>query len=126
VAPAFVRGAFDLSPKNRLKARLHRAVVDRLVPEWSKIDFFSSDSVQMPEIKRARIWERPAEAAVVEEIVAGDGGWTEIFDRDRIWKMWAEVKAGEGSADYEHVFYRVVWRVGFDRHLETLAAAATS
>jgi hypothetical protein len=124
VAPAFVRGAFDLSPKDRLKARLHRAVVERLVPEWSKVDFFSSDSAEMPEIKRARIWERPADAAVVEEIIAGDGGWAEIFDPERIREMWAEVKAGEGSADYEHVFYRVVWRAGFDRHLETLARAA--
>ena len=126
VVPAFVRGAFDLSPKDRLSAKLHRAVVERLVPDWRKVDFFRSDSAAMPEIKRARIWERPSEAAVVEEMIAAGGGWTEMLDGERIEAMWAEVKAGEGSADYEHVFYRLVWRAGYDRHLAALAEAATS
>ncbi len=125
VVPAFVRGAFDLSPKDRLSAKLHRAVVERLVPEWAKVDFFRSDSEEMPEIKRARIWERPSEGAIVEEMIATGGGWTEMLDRSRIEAMWAEVKAGEGSADYEHVFYRLVWRAGFDEHLGRLGEAAS-
>lgn len=124
VTPAFVRGAFDLSPKDRLGAKLHRAVVERLVPEWSRVDFFRSDSEEMPEIKRARIWERPSEAAIVAEMIAAKGPWTEMLDPRRIEEMWREVGAGQGSADYEHVFYRLVWRAGFDEHLKALGDAA--
>jgi hypothetical protein len=125
--PAFVRGAFDLTPKDRLEAKLHRVVIAALVPEWADMPFFRSDEVEeMPEIHRLRIWERPGEAATVEEMIAARSGWPEILDPARIEAMWAEVRSGGGSADYEHVFYRLVWRAGYEEHLRTLADAATS
>lgn len=119
--PAFVRGAFDLRPKDRLGARLHREVVSRLVPEWGDVPFFRSDEVeQMPAIHRRRIWQRPREASAVEEMISAREGWPEMFDPRRVEAMWKEVRSGGGSADYEHVFYRLVWRVGFERHLRDL------
>lgn len=127
VAPAFVRGAFDLRPKDRLTAKLHRAVVARLVPEWADVPFFrSEDAEEMPDIHRLRIWERPQEAATVEEMIGAAGGWTRMLDRGRIERMWAEVRDGAGSADYEHVFYRLVWRVGFEAHLDELGRLASN
>ena len=125
VVPAFVRGAFDLRPKDRLSAKLHRQVVAELVPEWARVPFFRSDSEQMPEIHRARIWQRTAEARAVEEMIASRQGWPEMMRPERIEDMWREVRSGGGSADYEHVFYRLVWRVGFEEHLRALAQAAT-
>jgi hypothetical protein len=125
--PAFVRGAFDLRPRDRLKARLHRAVVADLVPEWAEVPFFRSEGdEEMPELHRRRIWERPGDAATVEEMIAAKSGWPEILDPARIEAMWAEVRSGSGSADYEHVFYRVVWRAGYEEHLRTLGEAATA
>ncbi len=123
VTMAFVRGCFDLTPKQRLTAKLHGEVVRRLVPEWRRVPFFSSRSAPMPEIHRRRIWERPAEAAVLDELVASGDGWTDSFDADAIRRMWSEVRRGEGTADYEHVFYRVVWRAAFEDHRRELAAA---
>jgi hypothetical protein len=120
VTPAFVRGCFDLRPKDRLSAKFHREVVARLVPEWRRVDFFSADSEAMPEINRRRIWERPDEAAVVDRLLHEGGGWEEIFDPDALRRMWSEVRSGEGSADYEHVFYRLVWRAAFEEHLSLL------
>ena len=125
VTPAFVRGAFDLRPADRLGARLHREVIARLVPEWSEVPFFSEEPDSMPETTRRRIWEREREAPVVEEVIAGRGAWTQIFDAGRIATMWTEVRGGGGSADYEHVFDRVVWREAFEAHLARLADEAT-
>jgi hypothetical protein len=125
VTPAFVRGAFDLRPKDRLDARLHRDVIAHLVPEWSRVAFFSEASDAMPETTRRRIWEREREAAALGELMAAGGAWTELFEPDRIRAMWDEVRSGEGSADYEHVFDRIVWRVAFDAHLAQLAKEAT-
>ena len=126
VTPAFVRGAFDLRPKDRLDARLHREVIAHLVPEWSRVAFFSEAPDAMPETTRRRIWEREREAATLGEVIAAGGAWTELFERERIVAMWDEVRSGEGSADYEHVFDRIVWRVAFDAHLAQLASEATA
>jgi len=124
VVPGFVRGAFDLAPRDRLSARLHRAVVARLVPAWAQIPFFkASDDSGLPDIHRRRAWEREREAAVLAEVIAADGPWTEIFDPARVREMWGELEAGGGSADYEHVLDRIVWREAFERHLATLRAA---
>jgi len=127
VTPAFIRGAFDLVPRERLTARLHRMVISRLVPEWENVPFFSEadpDS-SMPEITRPRIWEKEPDASDVEEILAGGTAWTEIFDRDRVLAMWSEVRSGAGSADYEHIFDRVVWRESYDAHLQHLSRSAS-
>jgi hypothetical protein len=124
VVPGFIRGAFDLAPRDRLSARLHRAVVAQLVPAWAEIPFFrASDDSELPEIHRRRAWEREREAAVLSEVIAADGAWTEIFDAARVREMWSELEAGGGSADYEHVLDRIVWREAYERHLATLRAA---
>jgi hypothetical protein len=124
VVPAFVRAAFDLKPAERLRAKLHSEVVARLVPEWEDIPYFVSGSGRLPATRRARIWEKPEHAAEIDEMIEAERGWPEIFDPDRIRRMWAEVREGGGSADYEHVFYRLVWRAGYEDHLERLNRAA--
>jgi hypothetical protein len=118
----FVRACFDLRPKDRLRAKLHREIVSGLVPQWGDIPFFDPQTDgAMPEINRSRLWERPSHAAAVEEVIANDGPWVELFDRERIREMWAEVRRGEGHHQYEAAFTRVVWRETFDGHLKGLA-----
>ena len=126
VVPAFVRAAFDLKPSERLRAKLHTEVVARLVPEWDAIPYFVSGSGRLPATSRVRIWQKPEHAAEIGAMIDAERGWPEVFDPDRIRRMWAEVREGGGSADYEHVFYRLVWRVGYEDHLERLARAATA
>ncbi len=125
VVPAFVRAAFDLKPTERLRAKLHNDVVGHLVPEWKDVPYFVSGSGRLPATSRTRIWEKPEHAAEIAEMIEAERGWPEIFDPDKIRHMWSEVREGGGSADYEHVFYRLVWRVGYEDHLERLTRAAT-
>jgi len=124
VTPGFVRGAFDLSPQDRVKARLHHQVIAELVPEWSNVPFFIAEQGAMPEVRRKRIWERNIDSASFEEILASPESWGDVFRTDAIREMWKEVRAGGGSADYEHVFDRVVWKAGFDAHVKELSVAA--
>jgi hypothetical protein len=123
----FVRACFDLRPKQRLQAKLHKEIVGGLVPEWAGIPFFDPNTAgAMPEINRSRLWERPSHAAAVEEVIANDGPWVELFDRERVREMWAEVRGGEGHHQYEAAFTRVVWRETFDAHLKGLARQAAA
>jgi hypothetical protein len=126
VTSAFIRGAFDLSPRQRLGAKLHRPLIAAAVPEWRRVPFFTGVSGPMPEIRRRRIWERPGEAAAVEEMIASERAWPEMLRADAIRPMWDEVRAGGGSRDWEHVFDRLAWRVTFEDHLRTLAERAAA
>jgi hypothetical protein len=121
VAPAFVRGCFDLSPRERTDAALHRAVLDELIPAWSAIPFFHGGGGRMRPMKRPRIWEKPRHSEDMEEMLASAELWSDAFDPQRIQTMWREAKAGEGHSHYEAAFMRIAWRVCFAEHAERLA-----
>ncbi len=127
VAPGFVRAAFDLSPAERLDARLHSELIAKLVPEWSDVPFFVEPGRgAMPNLRRARIWEKPAHAEALNEIIRKGSSWPAIFRKRRIRKMWREIGKGAGHHHYEGVFDRIIWRETYDQHLATLARAARS
>jgi hypothetical protein len=120
VTPAFVRGAFDLSPRQRTRAALHRAVLEELMPEWNAIPFFHGGGGRMRPMRRRRIWERPRHSRDMEEMLASPDLWSDAFDPERIQGMWREAKAGEGHSHYEAAFMRIAWRVCFAEHAERL------
>jgi hypothetical protein len=127
VAPGFVRAAFDLTPEERVQARLHSELIAKLMPEWRDIPFFAEPKRgPMPALKRARIWEKPAHAAALDEIIRKGKSWPAIFRKRRVRKMWREIGKGEGHHHYEGVFDRIIWRETYDEHLATLARAAKS
>jgi hypothetical protein len=121
VTPAFVRGAFDLSPRQRTRAALHRAVLDELMPAWNAIPFFHGGGGRMRPMRRQRIWERPRHSRDMEEVLASPELWSDVFDPDRLHGMWREAKAGEGHSHYEAAFMRIAWRVCFAQHARRLA-----
>lgn len=121
--PAFIRASFALSPEERLEASLHREVIGQLVPQWRDISFFQAEQRRMPTIRRQRLWEVPDDAAIVEEILAGGGSWTEIYDPARAREAWRELRDGGGSAKWEGIFEGIVYRQTFDDHLARLGDA---
>jgi hypothetical protein len=122
--PGFVRACFDLTPRQRLKAKLHRRVVAMLVPGWKRIPFFQSGSARTREMKRDRIWVKPRHAGELGELISDESSWGEWFDAARIHEMWDEARNGGGHPHYESVFMRVAWRACFDDHLRLLASRA--
>ena len=123
--PAFVRACFDLTPRQRVKAKLHRAIVARLVPEWNSVPFFHGGEGRMPEMNRDRIWEKPRHSDQLEEMLASDSVWRDLFHPERVHKMWADAKAGRGRSNYEPLLMRIAWRVCFEDHLRVLGDRAT-
>src|SRR5436190_4483548 len=119
--PAFVRGAFDLSPRQRTGAALHRSVLEELMPAWNAIPFFHGGGGRMRPMRRQRIWERPRHSADMEEMLASPELWSDVFEPERIQGMWREARAGEGHSHYEAAFMRIAWRVCFAEHARRLA-----
>jgi hypothetical protein len=124
--PAFVRAAFDLSPEQRLDGKLHTELIVRLAPEWARVPFFEPDDAgPLPQIHRARIWEKPGHAETVEEMIETGRAWRALFRRRAVRKAWSEAREGKGHQHWEAVFNRIVWREGFEDHLAELARSAT-
>jgi hypothetical protein len=125
--PAFVRASFDLTPEQRLEGKLHLELIARLVPEWSEVPFFEPDDAgPLPEIRRARIWEKPGHAEVVEEMIADGKAWPQLFRRRPVRGAWTDARKGKGHQHWEAIFNRIVWREGFEEHLRELGRAATA
>jgi hypothetical protein len=125
--PAFVRAAFDLTPDQRLEGRLHLELIERLVPEWKGVPFFEPDDAgPLPEILRARIWEKPGHAEAVDEIIGEGRAWPELFRRREVRRLWRRARKGSGHQHWEGIFNRVVWRECFDEHVRELARSASA
>ena len=91
--------------------------------EWlarMKIGQSVRDDGPMPEIHRARIWEKPGHAETVEEMIETGKAWPALFRRRQVRKAWAEAREGKGHQHWETVFNRIVWREGFEEHLAEL------
>ena len=122
--PAFVRAAFSLSPRQRVGARLHAAMIERLVPEWAAVPFYAAESSAMPRVRRLRLWESEDDAAAIESLLETGGTWEELYDPDRVRAAWKELRAGGGAAKWETAFEGIAYRAAFDDYLSELAAAA--
>ena len=123
-APGAVAAAFAMSPRERVAGRLHRALIGRFVPEWAGVEYFKATERRIARSRRERVWEVEADAAVVEEILAAGGPWTELYDRDTALREWRVLRAGEGNRKAEALIEGIVYRASFDQHLERLAQAA--
>ncbi|MGI9019993.1 MAG: hypothetical protein ACR2G3_04705 [Solirubrobacterales bacterium] len=120
--PAFVRACFDLDPPGRLEGRLHPMLVERLVPEWSGVRIFESETAGP--VTRSRLYEQPARREELEALIAAPEEWDDVFDPDRVRELWERSREGGGRPHDERILTRIAWRAGFTAHLRTLAAAA--
>ena len=115
-----------MTPKQRVDARLHEAMIERLVPEWSGIPFYAPEGSPMPRVRRLRLWESADDAAAIEALLEGGGSWEELYDGDRLRAAWRELRAGGGAAKWESAFEGIAYRAAFDDYLSELAAAASA
>jgi hypothetical protein len=123
--PGFIRAAFDLAPEERVEVKVHRAIIDRLVPSWNEVPFFHGAAGRLPEVNRDRIWEKPRHAGQLEEILEEESLWGDLFVPEKVRRMWAKVKGGKGNSNYEPLFMAITWRVSFEDHLRLLGDRAT-
>jgi hypothetical protein len=95
--PAFVRAAFDLTPRQRVRTALHRAVLRRLIPQWGRIPFFHGGGGRLAQVNRDRIWEKPRHSQEIEAMLERRSLWGDLFVPERVHRIWAEVRGGAGG-----------------------------
>ena len=122
--PAFVRACFDLEPLQRVRAKLHPLLVERLLPEWAGVRIFEAETAGP--VTRHRLYEQPARRDELEALIAAAGEWDDVFEPDAVRAMWERSRDGGGRPHDERMLTRIAWRAGFTDHLRALTAAAVS
>lgn len=110
LVPAFMRGAFGLTTRERLGNELHLALLRELVPQWADIPFYKPTASAPPQVKR--LGAVPDSA----EVRARLGGSAD-FDDSAIEALWALSAAGKSTTADEVALRQLLWRSVFDDHL---------
>jgi hypothetical protein len=119
--PAFLRAGLELRPRERLDLALHRAIIERLAPEWTGVPFFAGARADLDD---RRSWEHERDAAWLERMILQDLSWHELFEPGAVRQRWQGARAGLGTAHHERLFLRIAWRATFEEHLALLARRA--
>jgi len=122
LVPAFVRGAFALSPPQRMQNALHCALVRELVPQWADIPFFRAVPAAAPTTavgaptRVKRVADAPDRQAI-EALLSDDCAWTDDFDTETMGALWAASVDGSSTAAQEVALRQFLWRAVFEQHL---------
>ncbi|HEY8467896.1 MAG TPA: hypothetical protein VIL04_13960 [Solirubrobacterales bacterium] len=119
-SPSFIQSAFTLTPEERLEAKLHGKLLERLVPAWAEVPYFKRRA--RDPIRRARIWEGQS-GRELGAMLKRDELWADAFDRRRVRAMWRRARFWRPRPEWEQVFERVVCRVAFEDWREAIRRA---
>lgn len=112
----FVSAALGLTTAQSRASALHTALVERLVPAWSGVPFFSATLRQRQAVRQQRLWEE-SDAELLDELVEQPDDWGEAFDVPRVQAVWRAARSGRAAPRDELLLQRVVWRAAFTEHL---------
>jgi len=116
LVPAFVEACFGLTTAQSRASALHTALIERLVPAWAGVPYFSATLRERGQPAYRRLWEDD-EADLVGGLVTGGDDWTDGFEVERVRSVWRRASGGRPAARDELLLQRVVWRAAFTDHL---------
>jgi hypothetical protein len=116
LAPEFLSAAFGLDTALSNGSRLHHTLIERLVPAWSGVPFYSATLKQRGAVRQQRLWEEP-DVDLLSGVVTESDDWGDGFDVGHVRDIWRGALAGRAAARDELLLQRVVWRAAFTDHL---------
>jgi hypothetical protein len=119
-SPSFIQSAFTLTPEERLEAKLHRELLERLVPAWAEVPYFKRRA--RDPIRRARIWEGQS-GRELAAMLRREDAWEDCFDARRVRRMWRRARFWRPAPEWEQLFERVVCRIAFEDWREAIRQA---
>ncbi|GAA1430947.1 hypothetical protein GCM10009616_16830 [Microlunatus lacustris] len=112
----FVSAAFGLTTSQSRASALHGALIERLVPAWTDVPYYSATLGQRQRVRQQRLWEE-SDADLLDELVQQPDDWGDAFDVPRVQSVWSRARAGQAAPRDELLLQRVVWRAAFTDHL---------
>lgn len=121
LVPEFVEACFGLTTAQSRDSALHTALIDRLVPAWTGVPYFTATLRERSRSRHTLLHDDPEAdlvAGLVEHEDADD--WSDGFDTAQVRAIWRRVRQGRPAARDELLMQRVVWRAAFSDHLAAI------
>lgn len=119
----FVGAALGLSTAQSRASALHTALIERLVPQWAGVNYYTATLKARQAVTQQRLWEE-SDVELLADIVAQPNDWGEAFDVAQVQAMWRRARQGRAAPRDELLLQRVVWRAAFTDHLAAVNAEA--
>ena len=116
LVPELVEACFGLTTAQSRDSALHTALIERLVPAWAGVPYFTATLRERSQPSHRRLWDESG-ADLVGGLVEDADDWSDGFDTTRVRAIWRRVRQGRPAARDELLLQRVVWRAGFSDHL---------
>ncbi len=121
LTPEFVSAALGLSTAESRASALHTALIERLVPEWAGVGYYTATLRERQAVTQQRLWEE-SDAEWLTDVIAASADWGEAFDVAQVRTMWRRARQGHAAPRDELLLQRVVWRAAFADHLAAVNA----
>jgi hypothetical protein len=112
----FLAAAFGLTTAQSNESRLHHTLIERLVPAWTRVPFYSATLKQRSAVPQQRLWEE-SDVDLLSGVITDADDWGDGFDVPQVRDIWRGALAGRAAARDELLLQRVVWRAAFTDHL---------
>ncbi|KZE64082.1 hypothetical protein AWM68_13325 [Fictibacillus phosphorivorans] len=122
--PGFIRLAFDQTPDEKRNYKLHRNILETLIPQWSEVPFYKDNIIKTGIDEKAannmRIWQNE-DKEYVNDIINNRDIWKSFFNEMEIRDLWGRAISGESLYPrYEATFQRIAWICSYEDHLKNL------
>ncbi|MFD0967448.1 hypothetical protein [Plantactinospora endophytica] len=116
LVPEFVRAAFGITPAQRRDNALHRAVTERLIPQWRGEPYYARPVGLVPPVYAPRLGTA-ADRDLISAVVADPESWADAHRPAAVAAAWHRLVAGRGGPGDERLMHRVLWRAVFADYL---------
>ncbi|RHW37244.1 hypothetical protein D1B31_15870 [Neobacillus notoginsengisoli] len=122
--PGFIRLSFDLTPNERRDYKLHRNILETLIPQWADVPFYKDNIVKTGIDEKAannmRIWQNE-DKEYITEIINNKDIWKSFYNEMEIRDLWERAISGEFLYPrYESTFQRIAWICSYEDHIKKL------
>lgn len=117
----FLEQAFNMSYEEKMNLDVFTSVIEELVPQWKDVPFYRRKLTDRDERteKGMRLWQT-SDKEDIEEILSMPENWNDIFDEEKVMKIWDSAIDGDFHPGIESLFDRLVMKATYQEHLDRL------
>lgn len=123
LAPGFIAASFALSSQQKRDRVLHYKLLERFMPEWTEVPYFSGSSGRST---AARTWDGDGLEVIHTLLDTTQGNLTHLLRRDVVATTLAQCATGKGTLRQERTLQQFAYISAASRTLEPQGACAPS
>jgi len=123
LAPGFVAASFAVSPQQKRDRVLHSKLLERFMPEWTKVPYFTGKSARST---AARTWDGDGLEVIHTLLDTTHGDLAHLLRRDVVATTLARCATGQGTMRQERTLQQFAYMAAASQSLEPQGVRASS